>query len=84
LGFFLFDPMTVILWAFVLLTLLIWGRGTFCGWLCPFGALQEFTGKLGQWLRLPQWKIKPRLDGRLKWIKYGLLAAILGSSVFSS
>lgn len=84
LGFFLFDPMTVILWAFVLLSLLIWGRGTFCGWLCPFGALQEFTGKLGQWLRLPQWKIKPRLDGRLKWIKYGLLAAILGSSMFSS
>ena len=84
LEFFLFDPMTVLLWAFVLVSLFIWGRGTFCGWLCPFGALQEFTGKLGQWLHLPQWKIKPRLDGRLKWIKYGLLAAILSSSLFSS
>lgn len=84
LGFFLFDPMTVILWAFVLFSLLMWGRGTFCGWLCPFGALQEFTGKLGQWLRLPQWKIRPRLDARLKWIKYVLLAAILASSMFSS
>lgn len=84
LEFFLFDPMTVVLWAFVLVSLFIWGRGTFCGWLCPFGALQELTGKLGQWLRLPQWKIRPRLDGRLKWLKYVLLAAILASSLFSS
>ena len=84
LEFFLFDPMTVVLWAFVLVSLFIWGRGTFCGWLCPFGALQELTGKLGQWLRLPQWKIKPRLDGRLKWLKYVLLAAIFASSLFSS
>lgn len=84
LGFFLFDPMTVILWAFVLLSLLIWGRGTFCGWLCPFGALQEVTGKLGQLLRMPQWKIKLRLNRRLTWVKYGLLAAILGSSIFAS
>jgi len=84
LGFFLFDPMTVILWVFVLLSLFIWGRGHVLRLAVSVWRLQEFTGKLGQWLRLPQWKIKPRLDGRLKWIKYGLLAAILGSSMFSS
>ena len=84
LEFLLYDPMSVSLWAFVLVSLLVWGRGTFCGWLCPFGALQEFTGKLGQWLKFPQLLIRPVLDGRLKLLKYVLLAAILGSAFFSA
>jgi len=82
LGFFLYDPMTVLLWGFVAVSLVVWGRGTFCGWLCPFGALQEFTGKLGQALHLPQLKIGVRADARLKLVKYALLAGILGSLFF--
>ncbi|WP_317203310.1 4Fe-4S binding protein [Janthinobacterium sp.] len=84
LEFFLFDPMTVLLWGFVLVSLLLWGRGTFCGWLCPFGALQEVSGKLAQWLGVPQLGIRPRTDARLKWLKYAALAAILASTVFSA
>jgi polyferredoxin len=76
--------MTVVLWAFVLVSLLLWGRGTFCGWLCPFGALQELTGKMAQRLHLPQLRIKPRLDARLKRIKYVALAGIVASAFFSS
>ncbi|MGN2393438.1 4Fe-4S binding protein, partial [Pelomicrobium sp. G1] len=34
---FLIDPMLFILWSFVAVTLLLWGRGVYCGWLCPFG-----------------------------------------------
>ncbi|MFT5533031.1 MAG: NosR/NirI family nitrous oxide reductase transcriptional regulator [Burkholderiaceae bacterium] len=84
LEFLLYDPMSVSLWAFVLVSLVVWGRGTFCGWLCPFGALQEFTGKLGQWLKFPQLMIRPVLDGRLKMLKYVLLAAIIGSAFYSA
>ncbi len=80
LVFLMYDPMTVALWAFVIVSLLLWGRGTFCGWLCPFGALQEFTGKMGQALRLPQLLIRTRVDKRLKLVKYVLLAAIAGSA----
>ena len=29
------------------MTLLLWGRGVYCGWLCPFGALQELVNQVG-------------------------------------
>ena len=83
LSFMLYDPMTVTLWAFVAVSLVVWGRGTFCGWLCPFGALQEVTGKLAQALKLPQLIIRRQTDARLKLLKYALLALILASAVFS-
>lgn len=51
---FLIDPMLFILWSFVAMTLLLWGRGVYCGWLCPYGAMQELTQQLGQRLKLPQ------------------------------
>ncbi len=84
LEFMMYDPMTVTLWAFVLISLFVWGRGTFCGWLCPFGALQEFTGKLAQALKFPQLVIKTSTDAKLKLLKYVVLAAILGSALFSA
>lgn len=84
LEFLLFDPMTVALWGCVLVSLLAWGRGTFCGWLCPFGALQELAAGLARLLHLPQPKLSGKLDARLKWVKYALLLAIIGSAFFSS
>lgn len=83
LGFLLFDPMTLALWGGVLVSLLLWGRGTFCGWLCPFGAMQEFADLLGRLLKLPRVAVRRTLDARLKWVKYGWLAAILLAAAFA-
>jgi NosR/NirI family nitrous oxide reductase transcriptional regulator len=33
---FLIEPLTFILWFSVAAALIIWGRGAYCGWLCPF------------------------------------------------
>lgn len=79
LSFLMSDPMTIILWAFVGVTLLVWGRGTFCGWLCPFGALQELISLVARRLGLRPRRLRTALDRRLKWVKYGVLAAIGGS-----
>lgn len=84
LEFLLYDPVTLVLWGGVLVSLCVWGRGTFCGWLCPFGALQELAAKFGRLIRLPQISLKPATDARLKRIKYLVLGVILASSVYSA
>ena len=79
LSFLMNDPMTVILWLFVGLTLLVWGRGTFCGWLCPFGALQELISLLANAIGIRQRRLRAALDAKLKWVKYLVLATLLAS-----
>jgi polyferredoxin len=84
LGYMMYDPVTLILLVFVCISPLLWGRGTYCGWLCPFGALQEFLAKIGQFFKVPQFRLKPETDRKLKWIKYPVLAIILLGAIFSS
>lgn len=79
LGFLLYDPFSLAIWAAAALGFVLWGRGLFCGWLCPFGALQEFAHHLGRLLRLPQIEPSAAWDRVLrqgKWLALGGLAAI--------
>ncbi len=46
-GLFLSEPLLFIFWIFIAVVTLIWGRGVFCGWLCPYGAMTELLYKVG-------------------------------------
>ena len=76
-AFLLYDPFSLLIWAVALVSFIAWGRGFFCGWLCPFGALQEFAHHLGLRLGLRQIEPSARWDRRLKGVKYLLLAGLL-------
>ncbi|HCJ29092.1 MAG TPA: ferredoxin [Pseudomonas sp.] len=80
---FLMDPVIFILWSFTFVSLFIWGRGVFCGWLCPFGALQEMLGWVAKRLRIRQWKVSDRLHLRLQWLKYVILIGLVPVAFYS-
>ena len=84
LGFLLYDPVSLLIWGFVIVTLFVWGRGTFCGWLCPFGALQEFADRLGRWLGLPEFTLPPARERWLVRLKYGVLAVLVIGTVLDA
>ena len=76
-AFLAYDPFSLLIWGFAILGLVLWGRALFCGWLCPFGALQEFAHHLGRRLGVPQTGLSPAWDGRLRYLKYGVLAGLV-------
>lgn len=80
---FLLDPIIFILWVFVFITLFLWGRGVFCGWLCPFGALQELVTLIANKLKIKQLNIKPQYHNIAQKIKYFALFLLVGISFYS-
>ncbi len=80
---FLLDPLTFILWFSVAAALLFWGRGAYCGWLCPFGALQELLNRIAKALHIPQWTLPWGLHERLWPVKYMIFLGLFGVSLMS-
>lgn len=80
--FFLMDPLVFILWLFTAATMLLWNRGTFCGWLCPFGSLQELTNRVAKKLGVKQITVPHLLHTRLTAIKYVIFFGLLAISLY--
>lgn len=82
---FLSDPLIFIFWIFIIVTVFVWGRGLFCGWLCPFGSLSELLYKLGRacGLKRFQFHLPQALHDRLKGLKYAIFFGLLAVSFFS-
>lgn len=80
---FLIEPVIFLLWGFVALGVLFWGRGIYCGWLCPFGALQELLNDLAVRLGIRQIAVPQALHERLWILKYTAFVAIVALSFYS-
>lgn len=68
---------TLILFGITVIVAILFRR-SFCGLLCPFGALQEFFGKIGTFLFKKRPLIPEKIDKPLRFLKY----LILGLTVY--
>lgn len=81
------EPSAMILLGAVLLLTLLFSRG-FCGWICPFGSVQEWLGLLGRKIFRRSFNPQGVWDRRLRYLKYLILLVIViltwhrGSLVF--
>ena len=82
---FLSEPFVFLFWIFIITTVFLWGRGLFCGWLCPFGSLSEALHKIGHLtgLKRLQFSVPRAWHARLKWVKYGVFVGLLLVSFLS-
>ncbi len=78
------DPLLTVLMVYVISTFIFWGRGLFCGWLCPFGSFQEILAKLAQYFNLPQIKVSEKVNRNSLNIKYVVLLLLIISSFYSA
>jgi NosR/NirI family nitrous oxide reductase transcriptional regulator len=79
----LIEPIVFTLWGFVAVSILLWGRGVYCGWLCPFGAAQDLISKAANMLGFEGYRLPPMVHERLWAIKYFILIALVGLSLDS-
>lgn len=79
--FFLLEPLIFILWCAVAVSLLFWGRGAYCGWLCPFGSLQELLNHAARRLGIRQYTVPFYIHERIWALKYILFIGLLGLSL---
>jgi NosR/NirI family nitrous oxide reductase transcriptional regulator len=82
-SYFLMEPLVFILWGSVAAALLFWGRGPYCGWLCPFGALQELLNRIAKMVKIPQITLPWGLHERLWALKYLIFLVLFGFSFHS-
>lgn len=78
---FLGDLPLLMLAGFTVVTTLLWGR-VFCGFLCPFGALQDLLEKVVP--KRYRRELPPAVHRQLLKLKYAILALILLPAVLGA
>jgi polyferredoxin len=72
----------MILMVAVLLLTLLFSRG-FCGWICPFGSVQEWLGLLGRKIFRKTYNPTGAWDRGLRYRKYAINVAAHAASVIA-
>jgi NosR/NirI family nitrous oxide reductase transcriptional regulator len=74
---FLSEPLIFILWIFITGVSLVWGRGVFCGWVCPYGAMNELAFKISSALGIKTFELPDAWHFRLRYLRYAVVALLV-------
>ena len=77
---FFSAPLVAITFICIAVVIPKWGRGVFCGWICPFGALSELLYKLTPW----EYELPREYHVKLEKLRYPLFIAIVIGFVIST
>ncbi len=77
------HPSNLVLGGAVLAGVLLAGNA-FCGWVCPFGTLQDGLHGLARRLHVPQLRIPRRVDAALRWGRFVVLGVIVYASAVTA
>ena len=77
------DPLIFLLGGSVAASVWLGGRGVYCGWLCPFGALQELLNRIAKFFKIPQITVPWALHERAWPLKYLIFLGLFGVSLES-
>ena len=79
LEIFMLDPCIFLGWIMILSTIFIWGKALFCGWICPFGALQELLFKIRSLIIKNDTSIEFHINitNKLKYLRYIIFISLM-------
>jgi NosR/NirI family nitrous oxide reductase transcriptional regulator len=77
---FFSAPLVALTFICIALVLPKWGRGVFCGWICPFGALSELLYKVTPWA----YELPRAYHVKLEKMRYPIFVAIVIGFVVST
>ncbi len=61
------------------------GKSSFCGWICPLGAIQEWMGNLGRRIFGRQLTLPAAIDRPAQYLRYAVLAwAVVASAAYGT
>ena len=81
---FLSEPLVFMVWIFIAIVSLIWGRGVFCGWICPYGSLTELVRKIGIKLGLKEFELPLSIHRWARYLRYPILVVLIAAFLHDS
>lgn len=80
---FLWDPYLCVGWIMILFTIFLWGKSIFCGWICPFGALQEILFKIRSLIfNDHSFEFNVVIFNKVRYLRYFILFFLLFIAIF--
>ncbi|MBI4687762.1 MAG: 4Fe-4S binding protein [Nitrospirae bacterium] len=80
---YILEPYIFLSFIFILFTLIVWGRGVFCGWLCPYGAMLELLNKVYQKFSRFRIALPEKVHWKMVYLKYAIFLVIAGVSFYN-